>query len=168
MPDNIERTDGSSARLRFRRVTVEEALALVQESVVVREPFAEGYPDDGTRFFALRMLEHGTDDEDPLGMYHIIEHATGSRVGHIGFHGGSDAGQAVRIGYATASGARREGYASEAVAWLIKFAAAHASVSVLAADTTVDNLASQRVLESNGFALVRIDAGSRFYELSVR
>lgn len=156
------------ARLRFRRVTLDEALALVQEPAPLDEPAAAGYPDEGTRFFALRMLERDTADDDPLGMYHVIEQASGALVGHIGFHGGPDADHAVRIGYAIASGARRQGYATEAVAWIIEVAAAQPGVSAVRADTVRDNVASQRALERNGLALVRDDAVSAFYEIPVR
>ena len=159
--------DQRSARLHYRRVTIDEALALVQEPVVLPGPRAVEYPDEGTRFFALRMLERGTDDADVFAMYHVIKGTTGALVGHIGFQGGPDQAQAVRIGYAIAGDARHQGYAGEALAWLLRLAAAHPGVRTIRADTGLDNLASQRVLERAGFVLVRDDGENRFYEIPV-
>lgn len=155
-------------RLRYRRVTVEEALALVQETVVIDGPHARAYPDEGTRFFALRTLERGTGDADVFGMYHVIESRGGAIVGHVGFHGGPDDDQAVRIGYAIAADARGQGYAAEAVAWIVALSRAQLDVKVVLADTDKDNLASQRVLEHGGFVQVRADAHNLFYDLVVR
>jgi RimJ/RimL family protein N-acetyltransferase len=152
------------ARLRYRRATVADALQLVQEPVVVDGPRAGGYPDEGTRFFALRMLERGTDDADVFGMYHVIEAATGALAGHVGFHGGPDDDHAVRIGYAIARDARGRGHAQAAVAWVIALAVAQPGVELVRADTTHSNLASRRVLERTGFALARIDAATRYYQ----
>lgn len=156
-----------SARLRYRRATIDEALALVQEPVALREPRVGGYPDEGTRFFALRMLERGTDDADAFAMYHIIDLAAGTLVGHIGFQGHPDRDQSVRIGYAIASSARRQGYAGEALAWILELATTQPGVRTVRADTSLDNLGSQRVLERGGFELVRDDGQSRYYEKTV-
>jgi RimJ/RimL family protein N-acetyltransferase len=157
-----------STRLRYRRVTMDEALALVQEPVVLGDSLALAYPDEGTRFFALRMLERGTDDRDVFGMYHVIEQGTGVLIGHVGFHGGPDSDHVVRIGYAISADARRQGHAGEALRWIVDLALVQPGVKVVRADTSLDNVASQRVLEGHGFVLVRADAESRFYEISCR
>lgn len=155
-------------RLRYRRVTVDEALALVQEAPVIDGPQARAYPDDGTRFFALRMLERDTGDEEVFGMYHIMEAEGDTVVGHVGFHGGPDDGHAVRIGYAIAEDARGQGYATEAVNWIVSLSTAHPAVQLVRADTSTENLASQRVLEHSGFVQVRGDSQNLFYESAVR
>jgi RimJ/RimL family protein N-acetyltransferase len=157
-----------SPRLRCRRVTVDEASALVQEALVIDGPHARAYPDDGTRFFALRMLERYTDDADVFGMYHVMEAEGDTIVGHVGFHGGPDGDHAVRIGYAIAEDARGQGYATEAVAWIVSLSKAHPDVQLVRADTGTENLASQRVLEHSGFVQVRGDSHNMFYELAVR
>jgi RimJ/RimL family protein N-acetyltransferase len=156
-----------SPRLRYRRVTVDEALALVQEMQVIDGPRASTYPDEGTRFFALRMLERDTGDADVFGMYHVIEVEGDAIVGHVGFHGGPDDDRAVRIGYAIAEDARGQGYATEAVAWIVSLSGAQPDVQLVRADTGTGNLASQRVLEHGGFVQVRADSHNLFYELAV-
>ncbi len=132
--------------------------------MLIDGPRAGGYPDEGTRFFALRMLERGTDDADVFGMYHVIDAASGALIGHVGFHGGPDSGHAVRIGYAIARDARGQGHAQEAVAWIVDLALAQPGIELVRADTAHDNRASQRVLELNGFVQVRVDTASRFYQ----
>jgi RimJ/RimL family protein N-acetyltransferase len=159
--------DYHSARLLFRRVTTDEALALVQEHVRIDGPSAQGYPDEGTRFFALRMLERDPGDADVFAMYRVAEKATGAVTGHIGFHGAPDRNGAVRIGYAIASGARRQGYAGEALEWILGLARAHPGVQAVLAETKAHNVASVRVLESHGFEVVRRDAEDVFYEATV-
>jgi RimJ/RimL family protein N-acetyltransferase len=156
-----------SARLLFRRVTTDEALALVQERLRLDAPSAPGYPDEGTRFFALRMLERDPDDGGVFAMYQVVEKETGAVTGHIGFHGTPDRNGAVRIGYAIASGARRQGYAGEALEWILGLARGHPGVRAVRADTKAHNVASQRVLESHGFELMRRDAEDLFYEATV-
>jgi RimJ/RimL family protein N-acetyltransferase len=58
----------------------------------------------------------------------------------------------VEIGYAVAAERRRRGYASHAVALAVQAARSDARIRRLVAETAVGNLASQRVLEANGFA----------------
>ena len=159
--------DYHSTRLLFRRVTTDEALALVQERIRLDAPSVPGYPDEGTRFFALRMLERDPDDRDVFAMYRVVEKATGAAIGHIGFHGAPDSNAAVRIGYAIASGARRQGYAGEALEWILGLARAHPGVRAVHADTKAHNVASVRVLESHGFEVMRRDVEDVFYEATV-
>ena len=57
----------------------------------------------------------------------------------------------VEIGYGIAPSRRQAGYATRAVAALLEYARRDCSVSVVIAETAVLNIASQRVLEKNGF-----------------
>lgn len=151
---------------RFRRATTDEVLGLVQQPAVIDDACAARYPDEGTRFFALRMLERDLADDDVFGMYHVLDD-TGARVGHVGFHNGPDADHAVRIGYAVAEDRRRQGFARAAVGWLVQQVRDNGGVRVIRADADVDNVGSLRVLEWAGFQLARTEGRSRFYELRV-
>jgi RimJ/RimL family protein N-acetyltransferase len=64
----------------------------------------------------------------------------------------------VEIGYGIAPSKRGNGYATVAVAAMVEAALLDPSVDTLTAETAVQNLASQGVLERNGFAR----AGTRF------
>ncbi len=67
---------------------------------------------------------------------------------------------AIEIGYGVADAAQGGGVCSRAVADLIRWARDDDRVSVLRAETSTANPASQRVLDRNGFTIVgqRIDA----------
>lgn len=58
----------------------------------------------------------------------------------------------VEIGYGTAPQRRHTGVATAAVAAIVQIAGADPAVEALTAETASNNLASQRVLEKNGFA----------------
>ena len=65
----------------------------------------------------------------------------------------------LHIGYGVAPARQRRGYATHAVAALLGWARSDMRVRSLSAETGADNVASQRVLERNGFVRVgdRID-----------
>ena len=66
----------------------------------------------------------------------------------------------IEIGYGLAQARRGRGHAAAAVAELLDWARSDKRIAAVAADTAVDNLPSQRVLERNGFTRIggRIDA----------
>lgn len=61
-------------------------------------------------------------------------------------------GDTVMIGYGVAASRRRRGIATRAVAQVLAWARTDHRVTAITAETAVDNAASQRVLEANGFA----------------
>ena len=103
---------------------------------------------------------HG--EQRPFGYYRITRLADGRAVGGIGFKGQPDGG-CVEIGYGLAPSARGHGYAAEAVVALLTVAADH-GLSRVIADTTLDNIASQRTLIRAGFRLVSTDGELHHYE----
>ena len=60
-------------------------------------------------------------------------------------------GDTVMIGYGVAASRRGRGIATRAVADLLAWARSDHRVTTVTAETAIDNLASQRVLEANGF-----------------
>jgi RimJ/RimL family protein N-acetyltransferase len=69
-----------------------------------------------------------------------------------GFHTVPDADGVVEIGYGIAPSAQGRGVASEAVVLLIELAM-RSGAGALVAETSADNVASQRVLARNGFGV---------------
>ena len=90
----------------------------------------------------------GPDPESPWWSYQLM--VDGQAVGDIGFHGPLDDQQQVTIGYQVVPSAQRRGLATAACAMLIELAWA-AGARRLLANTDADNVASQRVLQRNGF-----------------
>ncbi len=60
----------------------------------------------------------------------------------------------VQIGYGVAPGSRGQGHAADAVAALTEWARGDGRLTAIVAETRTDNIASQRVLERNGFARI--------------
>jgi RimJ/RimL family protein N-acetyltransferase len=77
--------------------------------------------------------------------------AGGEIVGLCGYKGPPSAGGVVEIGYAVARERRRRGHATRAVTLVIEAAREDPRVCAIVAETALDNLPSQRVLEANGF-----------------
>ena len=114
--------------------------------------------------FLRATAAHG--EQRPFGYYRITRLADGRAIGGIGFKGQPDGG-CVEIGYGLAPSARGHGYAAEAVIALLTVAADH-GLSRVIADTTLDNIASQRTLIRAGFRLVSTDAELHHYELLLK
>jgi len=78
----------------------------------------------------------------------------GEVVGLCGYHHPPSPEGEVEIGYNVAPIRQRRGHATRAVAAIIAIAKSDPSVTAVLASTPEDNIASQRVLERNGFARV--------------
>jgi RimJ/RimL family protein N-acetyltransferase len=92
---------------------------------------------------------------DPL--YHTIWVAIDEErqqiVAEAKFKGEPDETGTVEIGYGTYPARQRQGYMTEMVAGLVEWVLQQPDVLRVTADTNVENVASQRVLEKNGFHL---------------
>jgi ribosomal-protein-alanine N-acetyltransferase len=129
---------------------VRERLASDQFSAAVAEiatvSFSPRWPGDALGMFAA--LATGTVDPIPYS-YVAIERDTLAAVGLLGATSEVDANGAIEIGYGF--GVTGRGFATEAVEALVTLLLSSASIVAITANTAVDNLASQRVLEKNGF-----------------
>lgn len=81
----------------------------------------------------------------------IADKAQKTAVGECCFKGEPDEQGRVEIGYATYPGFEGKGYMTEAIGLMVKWAWQQEPVNGIIADTAVDNMVSQRVLEKNGF-----------------
>ncbi|SIQ28438.1 MULTISPECIES: GNAT family N-acetyltransferase [Acidiphilium] len=114
----------------------------------------------------LSLPEGGVDD---VGMIRMLRrmvarlHAGGSDghwlmvsdgeiVGLCGYKRPPDAAGMVEIGYGVAASRRNRGFATGAIGLVQRAARADPAVATLVAETAVENVASQRVLERNGFS----------------
>jgi len=85
---------------------------------------------------------------------HWLVVAGGEVVGLIGYKHVPLPNGDVEVGYGIAPERRRRGHATRAVGLLLGIARADPAVRAVLADTAVDNVASQRALENNGFERV--------------
>lgn len=143
-------TELRTPRLCLHAIDTAEGERIVGRRAGAEDAWAEDFPFDGdvigvTAFLAATAA-HG--DQRPFGHYRITRTADGKAIGGIGFKGQPDEG-CVEVGYGLAP-ARGHGYAAEALVALLNVAASH-GLSRVVADTTGDNIASQRTLERAGF-----------------
>ena len=160
--------DLRTSRLLLHAIDRAEGERIVARSAGPRDLWAEDYPFEGdvgaVEMFLRATAESG--EQRPFGYYRIARLSDGMAVGGIGFKGQPDGGCA-EIGYGLAPSARGHGYAAEAVGALLAIAAEH-GVSKVVADTTLDNVASQRALTRAGFRLVGVDDELHHYEATVK
>ncbi len=126
--------------------------------------WAEGFPRDLDRAPCARVA-HAAKDPGPFGAYRIVPLAHGLTIGTAGFYGPPDESGEVTIGYGMVEPEWGKGYGTEAVAGLIEVCRAHGGVVAVNADTDLDNIGSQRVLEKNGFHRVRTTEELCYYTL---
>jgi RimJ/RimL family protein N-acetyltransferase len=157
-------TDVRTSRLQLHAVDVAEGERIVAGSPGPGDAWADDFPFevpvDVVRGFLRATAARG--EQRPFGPYRITSLADGRAVGVIGFKGQPDGGS-VEIAYGLAPSARGHGYAAEAVVALLAMAADH-GLSRVIADTTLDNVASQRTLIRAGFRLAGMDGELLYYE----
>lgn len=114
--------------------------------------FGPEWPGDALSVypFLLSLLDDGL-DEVVDGTWVLVDRATGLAVGQAGSKGGADEHGRIEIGYGVNASERARGLATEAVGAIVAELLARPDVSAVTAETAVDNIASHRVLENNGF-----------------
>lgn len=161
-------TDIRTTRLQLHAIDVAEAERIVARSAGAADAWADDFPfegDVGAVTMFLRATEtHG--EQRPFGYYRITRLDDGLAIGGLGFKG-QPKGGCVEIGYGLVPSARGNRFAAEAVTALVNVAARH-GLSSVTADTTLDNIASQRTLVRAGFRLVSTDAELHRYEVLLK
>ncbi|WP_147315616.1 GNAT family N-acetyltransferase [Asanoa ferruginea] len=158
-------TDIETQRLHLHAIDTAEGERIVARRAGAGDTWADDYPFDGDVMgitaFLRATAAHG--DQRPFGHYQITRAADGQAIGGIGFKG-QPADGSVEVGYGLSPSARGNGYAAEALAALLTVAAGQGLDRVVA-DTTADNVASQRTLERAGFRQTGTDGDHYLYEL---
>jgi RimJ/RimL family protein N-acetyltransferase len=158
-------TDVRTSRLELHPIDVAEGERIVARRAGPGDAWVDDFPFEGDvgAVGAFLRATAARGGQGPFGYYRITRLSDGRAIGGIGFKGQPDDG-CVEIGYGLAPSARGHGYAAEAVIALLSVAADHGLVRVIA-DTTLDNIASQRTLIRAGFRLMSTDAELHYYEV---
>jgi RimJ/RimL family protein N-acetyltransferase len=98
-----------------------------------------------------------------FGTYQLIRRSDGAVIGDAGFLGPPDDTGAVSVGCAVTAGARRQGYATEALAALLGWAREQSGLTCVLADTTRANVGGQRLLEGAGMHKIGEDGELLYY-----
>ena len=114
--------------------------------------FPETWPGDALAMYrgALKRME--VHDIDVANSFAAVDSANLLAVGQLGTMGDLSSEGTFEIGYGFNPEACGQGFATEAVGALAAHLLAGPLVNALTAETSVDNPASGRVLEKNGFS----------------
>jgi ribosomal-protein-alanine N-acetyltransferase len=106
---------------------------------------------------------------DPLfhTMWLAIDRQKKQFVAEAKFKGEPDETGTVEIGYGTYPGLHRQGYMTEMVGGMVNWASQQPGVLRVVADTEAENVASQKVLEKNGFHLFDQIEDMLWWEISI-
>ena len=99
------------------------------------------------------------------GVWIVIEATTDKIVGDIGFKGKPNMQKAVEMGYGILPHARNNGYATEAVETLCKWAFETGMVTKILADCFIDNTPSIKVLEKLNMKQIDVKDNLLLWEL---
>ncbi|WP_204075173.1 GNAT family N-acetyltransferase [Planotetraspora phitsanulokensis] len=141
--------------MRLERLRTDHAPALLVFERENREYFARSIPDRGDAFFVEFAARHrALLAEQAIGIchFHVIVDDEGDLIGRVNLVDVKDG--AAELGYRIGESASGRGVATAAVEEVCRLAAATYGLASLVAVTTVDNHASQAVLERNGFTAV--------------
>lgn len=127
----------------------------------------ESGPYDGTRGASgllLKAYETGVHRPE-FTVFVLVRAEDGRAVGGMGFHGAPDEDGCVEVGYDLAEAARGQGYATEALRALSRWALARDDVRTVIAKIDLDNAPSQAVVTRAGFRRLAEDDKLVTYEL---
>lgn len=88
-------------------------------------------------------------------MWILIEKQEKAIIGGLCFHGEPNEVGEIEIGYGTDSSCRNKGFMTEAIGGLIQWIYKNKPVKSIIAETEKQNIASIKVLEKNGFKIIR-------------
>ncbi|MGW4563491.1 GNAT family N-acetyltransferase [Streptomyces sp. NPDC004561] len=126
-----------------------------------------GGPYEGTRDAAgllVKAYEAGVHRPE-FNVFVLIRTEDGRALGSMGFHGAPDEDGCVEIGYDLVETARGQGYATEALRALARWALDRDDVRTLVAKIDLDNAPSRAVVTRAGFREVAADDKLVAYEL---
>ena len=118
-----------------------------------RVHFGPEWPGEVLPLFPMLLRSLGDEDQVEYS-YTIIDRATGEAVGQMGAKGDVDSEGQIEIGYGMNKSLGVEVFATEAVGALREHLLNSGGITQVTAETAVGNVASQRVLEKNGFVRV--------------
>ena len=157
-------TDAQTTTVDLVPMTRDQAARIAAGSPGPQDRWAEGFPreDDAE---PAGMLAAASADPAPFGSYVLVPRAHGKVIGTAGFFGPPTSAGEVTIGYGMVEPEWGQGYGTQAVAGLVAICRAHGGVTAVNADTDLDNVGSQRVLEKNGFERVRTTESLHYFLL---
>jgi ribosomal-protein-alanine N-acetyltransferase len=139
----------------LQRLRSDHAAAVLAFELENRSYFAASITDRGDEFFrdfSERHAESLTEQDMGVCVFHVLLDEDGTVVGRFNLY--DVEGGTANVGYRVAEQAAGRGVATSALRELCRLAATRYGLEVLRASTTMENIASQKVLEKAGFVSV--------------
>lgn len=160
-------------RLRLIPLTLQQLLTCRENRALLQSSLDFPLAQDAISEAALRAIDvkinkmqHVPMDEHPWYTYWVlICKPENIGVGLAGFKGAPNASGDAELGYGISPRYQNQGLMTEAVAGLVNWAVSQTECRGIIAETLRDNPASQRVLEKNGFKIIRESATALFWRL---
>jgi ribosomal-protein-alanine N-acetyltransferase len=166
--DRIELISSSAAHIRIELETPHLLTEKLNSIVSSNWPSGE-YDQDAMEFFLSCFESGGKGAEGWYGWYVInIDPVSGERalVGSGGYFGPPNSDGVVEIGYSVLPEWQRLGYATETVKALVLNAFSFEKTKSIIAHTLPGNLASKKVLLTNGFIETGVSEGNLRFEIN--
>ena len=144
--------DGAMVAMRISNDEFDLACAVDGSELEVH--FPTSWPGDPLAGFPELLSTLESSGDVVIGSFTIVDRATSVAVGMLGTKGPVLADGTVEIGYGLGVESWGRGFATEAVGAFCSYLFRDLAANVVRAETTTWNVASQRVLEKNGFARV--------------
>jgi RimJ/RimL family protein N-acetyltransferase len=137
-------------------MAVAEMTNIIQLGELLDAEFSYGWPppenNEKTMEWFFNKIYSNPEHRGWLIWYFVnITNSKRTVIGNGVFTGPPDENGVVECGYSILKPAQSNGFATEAVGGLIKWALTHNSVKKIAARTNPENISSRKVLEKNGF-----------------
>jgi aminoglycoside 6'-N-acetyltransferase len=109
---------------------------------------------DAVRADIVEMAARNPGEPGGWVQFSLIERATDALVGDVGLSPADGEAGVIKLGYTVDPAHQGRGYATEAIAALIRYAFATLDAEVVRAYADADNVPSIRVMEKNGLELI--------------
>lgn len=144
----------TTPRLELRPLSAAAAAVLSADRAAAARIIGAVLPDSWPQADLVGVLPAqaaATRDGEHYGIWLMVESATGTVVGDIGFHGPPDALGTVETGYSVIPERRRTGYAAEALEAIVRWVLGQPGVHAITARCDATNEPSIRILRRSGF-----------------
>lgn len=153
----------TTERLELRPLPAAAAIALLEDREQAARLAGAALASDWPQPDLLELLSRqasASQGAERFGVWAMIERATATVVGDVGFVGPPDERGSLELGYSVIPDRRGRGYAAEAARALVDWALDQPGVPVVVATCESGNVASLRTLERVGFVRAG-EAGGR-------
>jgi ribosomal-protein-alanine N-acetyltransferase len=150
-------------RIIIRKLLINDSELLFkysQEEITKRELPDEVFNNIIEAKEAIKNFKANYDDKYPL-VYGIILKANNVIIGHIGL---SEIDKGIEIGYAIAKKYQNNGYISEIIIPFVNWIKNNLRIEKLYGITKIENIASWKILENNGFSLEEEVVNKDYFE----